>query len=176
MKHELIAPLEFNATALDSGVKPFTGICYSGGVMGGPSGPSVVDIATVKYSAPAPLLWQHDQREAAGMIDRFECGSDIRIHGRIFRDGRGREILEKAERGFAWQLSIGLYAAGITEIGPNETIVTNGRELKGPLALLRSGRIREVSVVTLGADDKTELKFGRKPYVIRAANGRYIAF
>src|SRR5690606_38107508 len=81
----------------------------------------------------------------------------------------GREILDLAEDGVDWELSVGVYDGMVEEDFSGEV---NGYEVSNS-AILRNGILREVSVVALGADsdtstiimsDKQESRMNEKQY------------
>jgi phage major head subunit gpT-like protein len=65
------------------------------------------------------------------------------------------KVIALAERGFQWQASIGADVVQSEKLPSGETVTVNGRSITGPARIIRQSRLREVSVVTLGADDNT---------------------
>jgi hypothetical protein len=103
-----------------------------------------------------PLLHEHSREAVIGSItSAVNDGRSIEIEGELFTDleEAAAKLAAKAKRGIGFQMSVGLFdAKAKTESG---RVRLNGREHKGPLIVLHGGTIREVSVVTLGADPAT---------------------
>lgn len=140
----------------ETGERTFSGIAYAGGVITDHSWYSAVafDLATTTAETPLPLLFNHCG-SPIGVIETIAIGTQIEIAGRLFADidETAKDIAVKADKGIKWQLSVGIF--------PNETAhlngqnIINGQSFAGDITLLKQNRIREVSFVTLGADDKT---------------------
>lgn len=70
-----------------------------------------------------------------------------------------RQIVEMSRNGFAFQASVGLAPSEHERVKPNQSVEINGRSLSSPsgFTLVRKGRLREVSVLPLGADAETSV-------------------
>ncbi|HQL55200.1 MAG TPA: hypothetical protein PLQ87_10880, partial [Phycisphaerae bacterium] len=66
-------------------------------------------------------------------------------------DPAGKVVLH-ARRGFVWKASIGVDLERIEEVAPGALVQVNGRELAGPLYVVRAGVLDEVSLLSVGAD------------------------
>ena len=55
-------------------------------------------------------------------------------------------------------MSVGLYAFTTESIPAGKSVNVNGQVFNGPVNVLRKGQVREVSIVTLGADPKTAVQ------------------
>ena len=55
-------------------------------------------------------------------------------------------------------MSVGLYSFTTESIPAGKSVNVNGQVFSGPLRVLRKGQVREVSIVTLGADPKTAVQ------------------
>ena len=139
-----------------TGERTFSGIAYAGGVITDHSWYSAVafDLATTTAETPLPLLFNH-YGSPIGVIETVSIGTQIEIAGRLFADidKTAKDIADKADRGIKWQLSVGIFPTETSELTGFQTI--NGQSFNGNITLLKQNRIREVSFVTLGADDKT---------------------
>jgi hypothetical protein len=135
------------------------GTAYSGGRVPGRN--MVIDLATTSASVPAPLLAQHSSDSAVGRVTAANIGEVLSIEADLYSDidDAARLIAEKASRGHPWQLSVGLYDFDVEDVAPDKKIKVNGREFDGPIAVLRRGTVREVSIVALGADPHTNTTF-----------------
>lgn len=136
----------------------FSGVAYAGGVIrdhgGWPNG-VVFDLASTKLpEQPLPLLFQHDHSEPIGVIEQVNAdGGKLSIAGYLLDNPKAQRIAESADQGFPWQLSVGIYPTDILTL--NETKQLNGHDVQGGVAVFVGNRLREVSIVTLGADDQT---------------------
>jgi len=158
----LHAPLHFQAApATKPNERPFAGIAYAGEAMNNGSGTFVVDLATLKAVPPLPLLFNHDQAQVVGVIDTMTRNGTLEITGRLFLDGAGREISDRANAGIKWELSVGVFLAAVRSAPSGKLEIVNGRTLTGPFQVLENGHLREVSVVAVGADPDTRLDLFR---------------
>ena len=69
-----------------------------------------------------------------------------------------REIVDAARNGFPWQASVGVEVLDRRRVAAGETVVVNGRSIKAEgngFMLVSKGRLREVSIVSLGSDGNT---------------------
>ena len=140
------------------GERTFSGVAYAGGVITDHSWYSAVafDLATTTAETPLPLLFNH-RGSPIGVIETVTIGTQIEIAGRLFADidPVAKDIADKADRGIKWQLSVGIFPAATENLNGTQTHNINGQSFTGEITLLKQNRIREVSFVTLGADDKT---------------------
>jgi phage major head subunit gpT-like protein len=63
-----------------------------------------------------------------------------------------------AEKGFAWQASVGADVMRHQKVAAGESVTVNGQTFMGPVRIVKASRLREVSFVTLGADDATSAR------------------
>jgi len=138
----------------------FSMVAYSGAPMrlAGWRHPVVVDLDGMSIpSQNRPIRMGHDAMHGVGHTD------SIRIEdGRLVATGvvsRGteaaREVVTSARNGFPWQASIGASVDEHEFIKENQTVVVNGRQLAGPLNVVRRSTLGEISFVDLGADQTT---------------------
>jgi hypothetical protein len=151
------APARFAAAASGDGVRAFSGIAYAGGVITDhPFFDRVAfDLASTKFEAPAPLLFNHVV--PVGVVKSAAIGAQIDISGELFSDidADAKAIAEKADRGMPWQMSVGIWPGRVDQIPAGQSVQINGQTFVGPLSVFRDNRVRETSIVPLGADDKT---------------------
>jgi hypothetical protein len=158
----LTAPIELRQPAEhDQGT--FAGVAYSGGIIEDYYGdmPLVIDLAQTTVKPDMPLFASHDHGAVIGVVNNVEKGDALTVRGAFFADfdENAKAIAAKAGRGVKYQMSVGIFGAKASEIASGETETINGRELTGPVRVLRKGRVREVSVVPLGADGDTQAAF-----------------
>ena len=140
--------------------RTLTGVAYGGGKVTdhGWWDNLVLDLASMTIDTPIPLLSCHDQDDSIGIVtDASTVGNRLSISARLFADidDDAAEIAAKADKGFPWQLSVGIFPQSIEEVLPGADILLNGTVFQGPLTIFRNARIREVSVLAVGADNKT---------------------
>lgn len=144
--------------ATTTGERTFSGVAYAGGVITDHGWYSAVafDLATTTADTPLPLLFNHFG-SPIGVIETVTISDHIEIAGRLFADidTTAKDIAEKSDRGIRWQLSVGIFPAATENLNAAQTHTINGKSFTGEVTLLKQNRIREVSFVTLGADDKT---------------------
>lgn len=153
----LAAPVHFHASAPGKAKRAFRGVAYGGGIiLDHPAHDAVVfDLAVTTFTTPAPLLFNHG--EPIGVVTSASLTGRIEITGALFADldGSAQQVAAMADRGLPWQLSVGIWPDRIDQVARGDRVTMNGRTLEGPFALYRGNRVREVSIVALGADDKT---------------------
>jgi hypothetical protein len=162
---EFTAPTEIDAAAGDESpkLKSFRMLAYTGGAMNvGWGPPVVVDLAGMKTTEKArPILLQHDPLRIVGHTDAVEVkslsrGVELRVSGVISGASDASEsVMRSAANGFPWQASIGASAIQVEFVDKGEKAEANGRTFKGPVYIVRSSALSEVSFVALGADDNT---------------------
>lgn len=138
------------------------GIAYSGGTIKqwfSPY-PIVIDLAGLKIAAQVPLIYSHEYSPGyrLGMTEVVNTGKQLTFTGEIDADSViGQNILNGAKK-WDWQASIGADIHGGYEVVKEEQkIEVNGQEFTGPIAVIRSSTLREISAVVLGADADTNL-------------------
>lgn len=138
-----------------------SGIAYSGGKMKiGWRDPIVVDMIGMEFSAQIPLLLSHwnDPSMRLGVVTASVVDNQLHISGGIdTSDEKGRNIVDAGKK-YEWQLSIGADVLASEHIPEGETRKVNGQDFSGPFYHVTKSRLREVSVVAVGADDATHLK------------------
>ena len=155
----LLADAKFSGSAKGKPPRKMTGLAYSGGRVPGRN--MVIDLASTRAALPAPLLAHHDRTATIGRVTAARIDSSIAVEAELYSDvdETAREIAEKAARGHPWQLSIGLFDFNVEYVDNGKSVVVNGQDIAGPIAVLRDGTVREVSVVALGADPNTTTSF-----------------
>lgn len=159
------APLSLDAGGPDAQTLPsrFRGTAYSGAVIDDWGGRVVIDLASTRVEDSLPLLHEHRRSDIIGTITAAENdGRALAVEGELFADidQAAAEIVSKAQRGIRYQMSVGLFGARAEDVPADAApLAINGQSLTGPLTVLRGGLVREVSVVTLGADLQTNAAF-----------------
>lgn len=161
----LSADLTIHAAASADGSpspRRFDMVAYSGAPMKlrGYRTPVVVDLAGLNVpSQNRPILLDHasDVDSIAGQSDSISVVEGrLRVAGEILAGTqRIDNVLNLASRGFKWQASIGANPERVEELRAGETATVNGSEVRGPLTVVRKATLREISIVAMGADDRT---------------------
>jgi hypothetical protein len=174
---QLRAPIALTATALGTLPSRFEGIAYSGGVV--PSYGVVIDLGSTTISQPMPLLHEHSRDRIIGAVTAASIqAGQIIVAGKLFSDipgGHAEQIAQLAIRGAPFQMSVGLYGYTEEVVPLGRAVTVNSRTASGPTVVLRRGAVREVSIVTLGADPNTNARmFSRKAKTPGSLNARDI--
>lgn len=171
MKITTRAPCQIHA----SGVKiPRLTIepAYSGGFLLLPDFqniPVVIDLGTLNIEQEnLPLFWHHHDEIILGHTTALRCdGLTVNAEAELTAvaettDSASRrkaeEIVSKTKLGQRWEASVGtgVIAEQDAALVPDgETVHVNGRDLTGPLYLIRNIRLVEISIVPVGADRDT---------------------
>lgn len=137
------------------------GVAYSGAPMrlDGWQYPVVIDLAGLEIPASVPLLTNHENRTSArvGMVRaRVEDGALV-IEGEIVStSGLAQGVIEQAKAGADWQLSIGAEPVDVELVKGRRTV--NGQAVDGPFHHVKRARLREISILPVGADAETRLR------------------
>lgn len=135
---------------------------YNGGPMNisGYRLPVVVDIAGIERLGDAiPVLRDHDPKRAIGHGKAFAAANRLRMTGVLsFDNADALEVAASFAKGFPWQASIGLMPSRVEEVRAGQLGFANGMNREGPLLIVRAGKLREVSILALGADDSTSAR------------------
>ena len=174
---QFLAPATVSTVADESLAKSertLSGIAYSGDIITDHCywNRLVIDLSSTTITPPIPLLCCHEQAETIGLVSDVSISNQISIQARLFADidDDAAEIAAKADRGFPWQLSVGIYPQSFEEVAPGIGINLNGKQFTGPLTIFRGGVVREVSVVAVGADR------GASATVLNAGNSINVSF
>ena len=139
-------------------------MAYSGAAMRVPGwGVIVLDLAGLDLAGRVPILCDHD----ASLDGILGQGAAEVKDGKLFVSGailpasdKARRVVELARGGFLFEASVGVEPAEHVRIKAGERIEANNRTLTAPeggFTLIRKGKLREVSVVSLGADNRTSV-------------------
>jgi hypothetical protein len=136
---------------------------YTGGAMNVSNfGDIAIDLAGLDMPATVPLLADHSTTLAsvAGSGSPRLQDSSLVIEGTLTSTAAGQQIVALARDGVNLQASVGIEPGQREKVKPGDDTTVNGKSIKaGPsgLTVFKSGRLREVSIVPLGADSNTSL-------------------
>ena len=137
-------------------------LAYNGGLMRvGPWGDVVIDLAGLDLAGSVAILSDHDstRRGVVGHGRAQVLDGRLVVSGTISANtSAAREIVDASKNGFPWQASVGVEILERRAVRGGEGVVVNGREVKAAgngFLLVSKGRLREVSIVSLGSDGDT---------------------
>lgn len=139
----------------------FTIDAYNGGAMriGGFFRPVVVDLSGLRASQRVPILLDHDPSQIVGQSSEVTIGrKTVRLAGAVTGDAEvvgdpAQKVVAHAKNGFRWAASVGIGIDRLESVPEGATVKVNGSEWAGPLWVVRAGRLGEVSLVAVGADE-----------------------
>ena len=150
------------------------GVAYSGGFVKQPWDVRniIVDLAGMEFAPQIPLLLSHYNEPNArlGVVVPTVINNQLAITGGIGTNTlEGKDIVNRG-RQYEWQLSIGAEVLEAVGVKPDEKITVNGRELEGGFLCVTKSRLREVSVVAVGADPCTSLQIAASLLINKSSN------
>jgi phage major head subunit gpT-like protein len=160
----LTAPLELVAAdaAGDAPGRPrFELVAYTGAAIrqAWSRQPLVVDLAGLEAGDAVPILYGHDASLDAILGQSSSVsnnGETLTLSGELFGAGPVAErVLALAAAGLRFQASIGADTGPLESVPAGSSATVNGRDFAGPISIVRTSRLREVSVVLFGADANT---------------------
>ncbi len=169
------APVELEASDGDKPRK-LKIVAYSGGIMDPLGwGPTVVDVNAMALPESVPILVDHENSVdsiAASGQPRIVSGT-LKIDANIVAGSRGNQIVALLESGMPLQASIGAKATRTRFIREGEKVVANGRTHRAPeggMVFVEASSLREISIVAVGGDAKTEVKLAAKAAEVTTMN------
>lgn len=165
-KLQLEANVQFTAAADDGegmGRRKFTIEAYTGSEIrqGWSREPVAIDLAGMRFKQKTPIVLGHDYGlgSVLGQTSsvRVEAGKLI-VEGEILADSEAAQrVVQLADAGYEWQASVGADVRRQQKLNADATAVANERTYQGPLRLVKTSNLREVSFVVLGADAETSV-------------------
>lgn len=136
--------------------------------------PVVFDIAGLEDKPQiVPIIRDHDQGKKCGQTTRvYYDNGEIAAEGELLNygiDEAADKVAELAKRGAKLQASV---ATGIINpedveyIDEGREVQVNGKSFVGPIEIVRKWKLKEISIVTVGADDE-----GTSVTIANAARG-----
>lgn len=139
-------------------LKKFSGVAYTGvPMMVGYGDPVTIDLQGLQPAAEQiAALKDHDPSQVVGHQSVEITSRQIKTSGVIsgVREAAA-EVSALSANGFPWQMSVGVQPSKMDRLQAGESEVVNGRTVKGPGYIVRSGVLREISFVAMGADYRT---------------------
>lgn len=121
--------------------------------------PMVVDLARLEADQSLPILYGHDSFDPDAVLGQStrltNSGTSLSLAGDLYGEGPiAEKVLARSRKGHKWQASIGADVISTTLVEAGQKVSVNGREFVGPIRIVQA-RLREVSIVVLGADAAT---------------------
>lgn len=121
--------------------------------------PIVIDLAGMSYKSEIPIVLGHDY----GLESILGQTTSVKVeNGKLLVEGeilatseKAQQVAELARRGYRWQASVGADVSKHSRIAADATVEINGQLFAGPVRIVKASDLREVSIVTLGADADT---------------------
>jgi len=167
-KLNLETAVEFVAAEAGDGMpsqpRKFAIEAYTGAAIrqGWSAEPIVIDLAGMKFNQKIPIVMGHDYTMSSILGQATSVRAE---NGRLYVEGEilaesdlAKQVTALAEKGFAWQASVGADVMRHQKVAAGEQVTVNGQVFNGPIRIVKASKLREVSFVTLGADDATSAR------------------
>jgi phage major head subunit gpT-like protein len=167
-KLNLETAVEFVAAEAGDGMpsqpRKFAIEAYTGAAIrqGWSAEPIVIDLAGMKFNQKIPIVMGHDYTMSSILGQATSVRAE---NGRLYVEGEilaesdlAKQVTALAEKGFAWQASVGADVMRHQKVAAGESVTVNGQTFIGPVRIVKASKLREVSFVTLGADDATSAR------------------
>lgn len=148
--------------------RTFKGTAYGGGRVDGHwfwgRNGVVFDLEGIEIPTPTPLLEEHFSTSRVGVVKEVGINQNITVTGDFLRNAKAREVVDDADDGYPFQMSMFIDPGSVEEVGQGVSVVVNGQTFTGPVAVFRNNRIREFTICSTGADRTTSVNaFSAKP-------------
>jgi len=137
---------------------------YDGGIMSvSYYGPVVIDLEGLQASDLVPILFAHGRDGIDDILGQtskvLNDKKTLSMTGQIMASTSTVEkVTELSGNGFAFQASVGLDPLQTSDVAEGATVTANGKELTGPFTLVAQSILKEISILPLGAGDRTSAK------------------
>jgi len=137
---------------------------YNGGIMAVDWwGDVAIDLSALQASDSVPILFMHQAWSLDNVLGQtsqvVNDGKSVKMSGCIMSDGDiAKKVLALSKNGYKFQASVGVVPIKSRIIRQDETVNVNGQTLKGPFKLVEASKLKEISIVPLGADGSTSAK------------------
>lgn len=134
----------------------FTINAYSGGAIKvGFGRPIVIDLDGLRHKSAVPILLDHKSEQIVGQANEIAISrAGVKLAGVITGDDdHAQKVVSHAKNGFQWAASVGVGIDRVEYVDAGSDASVNGKKVRGPVAIVRSGRLGEVSFVAIGADE-----------------------
>jgi hypothetical protein len=129
-------------------------------------GEVVVDLAGMEVRDVTPILYGHNSYtidSVLGQTSKVEKGDTLKASGMIMGDSSiVKRFLTLSRNGFKFQASVGTTVLEYKDIEEGASAEVNGQTIEGPFTLAAKSKLKEISIVPLGADSTTETSIAAK--------------
>jgi hypothetical protein len=161
------ADVELQAAGGSGPGPAFQGVAYSGGPLklSGFRQPVIIDLAGLEAKQPIALLVNHDSsiESRVGQCEVENTGRKLRMSGTFNATEKAKGVValwKSTPEPRSCAVSVGVQIMERREIEPGETVHVNGETHvagESGLIVVTRGRLREISVVGLGADEDGQI-------------------
>ena len=121
-------------------------------------------LTELRFQPPTPLLEEHFSTSRVGVVKEVGINQNITVTGDFLRNAKAREVVDDADDGYPFQMSMFIDPGSVEEVGQGVSVVVNGQTFTGPVAVFRNNRIREFTICSTGSDRTTSVNaFSAKP-------------
>jgi hypothetical protein len=140
--------------------KRFSMVAYTGSVIYlNYWGRTIFDLDGISHHALLPCLRQHDDLKSVGVIEEVKRGpAGLMAKGYFVETADGQECAALLKQGYPMQASIRVTPEKIEELEKGKKAVVNGLAVEGRLTIVRHASLAEISMVSLGADNRTSVQ------------------
>lgn len=144
-----------------------SGIAYTGAAMelDGFDQPLVIDNTGWDFTGKSrPILKDHAPEKPIGNTNHIELvDQDLHFQGVASASGPWvKEVVEAGGNDFPWQVSVGAKVLQAEFLPKGKTAIVNGQTFEGPKIISRKTRLKEISILSLGADDDTSARIAAR--------------
>lgn len=140
----------------DGALPKFHVLAYTGKVVEKYGMCLVINIAGLRFKDVVPFIADHDPSLRIGHGKITVANNKIAFDGDISSTSEtAKQFIADSKNGFPFEASVGVKSQSTRYIPEKQKVNVNGAELVGPLVVIEKGLLREVSGLTLGADDET---------------------
>jgi len=158
---ELLAAEPYPENPEEEPLRKFRMVAYTGKKMVTSTIPTplVVDLDGLDMQAgkSLPILMDHKTTQRVGHSTNI-----VVSNGELLAEGImsaatkfTREVAESSDNGYPWQASIGATILKAKYLNAKSSQVVNGKAVQGPALVVAKSVLREISFVSIGADDDT---------------------
>ena len=176
-------PASLEIRAADGKQPTFKGVVYSGGPMRiSDFGQVVVDVQGAGLAESVPVLVDHGESidHLVGQAQAIAQNGAIAASGTLTTATEaGQKVVAIAKSGVKLQVSIGFQPDRREFIQAGKTITVNLQTIvagDGGLTVVRSGKLREISLVPIGADPNTNISIAASGRIAAHLKGRNMDF
>lgn len=121
-------------------------------------GNAIFDLDGIELRDRIAVLADHASYLRVGFTDSVKRdGGNLVASGQFLANEEAAKIVADADSGFPFQASVGLDVLEARELFEGQVATVNGIEVAGPITIMTKTVLREISIVTLGADSDTEV-------------------